>query len=122
MKNLNDFGLSRDVENELKIYGRNGDHGNGMFNFMSCEDGKTLRVICSDGGGWDHVSVSRVDRVPTYREMEQVAKIIFQPDEYAVQYHVPASEHVNFHKYCLHWWRPTRELLPHPPTMMVGPK
>jgi hypothetical protein len=121
MKNLHELDYARALEAELKMYGMNGDGGNGMFRFMSCVDGQTLGVIASDGGGWDHVSVSRADRVPNYDEMEQIAGLFFQTDETAVQYHVPKSEHVNIHSYCLHWWRPTDEILPKPPANMVGP-
>jgi len=122
MKNLHELDYSRALVEERKYYGRNGDGGNGMFRFMSCVDGQPLGVIASDGGGWDHVSVSRADRVPNYEEMEQVAGLFFQADETAVQYHVPKSEHVNCHPYCLHWWRPTEETLPKPPSIMVAPK
>jgi hypothetical protein len=106
---------------ERRMYGGNGDNGNGVFRFMSCDDGYPLVVIASSGEGWDHVSVSRRDRVPSYAEMEQIAKLFFKDDEAAVQYHVPAKDHVNCHPNCLHWWRPNVEPLPRPPGFMIGP-
>jgi hypothetical protein len=122
MINLNALNYARNSEFEKRVYGVTGNAGNGVFVFKSCVDGDPLRVIASDGDGWDHVSVSRIDRIPTYEEMEQIASLIFQPDETAVQYHVPKSEHVNYHPFCLHWWRPTRDYLPKPPSIMVAPK
>lgn len=122
MKDLHELAYARDAAFEVQYYGGNGDSGNGVFRFMSCVDGNPIAVIASSGDGWDHVSVSRNDRVPNYEEMEQVAKLFFRPTEYAVQYHVPASEHVNVHDYCLHWWRSLDAPMPRPPSYMVGPK
>ena len=122
MKNLRELDHARDVQFELKYYGRNGDGGNGVFRFMSLIDAKPMSVIASDGDGWDHVSVSRADRCPHYEEMEQIAALFFAEDEAAVQFHVPKSEHVNIHPHTLHWWRPTRDRLPRPPGYMIGPK
>ena len=45
----------------------------------------------------------------------------FWPDEAAMQLHVPASDHINCHPYCLHWWRPIGQEIPRPPSWMVGP-
>lgn len=80
-----------------------------------------LRVIASDGGGWDHVSVSLIDRCPTWDEMCFVKDFFFEPEETVVQYHPKASEYVNCHPYCLHLWRPNdgREIIT-PPTIYVG--
>lgn len=122
MKNLHELDYARMVAFEQTFYGGNGDGGNGVFQFMSCIDANPLRVIASTGDGWDHVSVSRADRIPQYEEMEQIATLFFEVEEAAVQYHVPKSDHVNIHRYCLHWWRPTKDILPRPPGYMVGPK
>ena len=123
MRDLNTLNHARDSETELRCYGVNGDDSNGVFRFRSPVDPDIpMRVIASVGGGWDHVSVSAYGRVPNYEEMEWVAKTFFRDDEAAVQYHVPESDHVNCHPFCLHWWRPTQETLPRPPTHMVGPK
>lgn len=80
-----------------------------------------LRVIWSQNNGWDHVSVSLPDRCPTWDEMELVKRTFFADDEYAMQLHVPPSEHVNIHPYCLHLWRPNdgREI-PFPDKSMVA--
>lgn len=79
-----------------------------------------LRVVVSWGEGWEHVSVAHRTRVPMYDEMAYIARH-FWPDQTAMQLHVPASDHINIHPYCLHWWRPTTQEIPRPPAWMVGP-
>lgn len=120
MRNLNQLERFRDRDWELRAHGVNGNSECGAFQVPSIVDGLALRIIASSGGGWDHVSVSRADRVPNYEEMEQIAGLFFQGHETAVQYHVPAQDHVNIHPHCLHWWRPTFAGLPRPPRSMVG--
>jgi hypothetical protein len=78
-------------------------------------------VIASDQLGWEHVSVSRRDRCPTWEEMCQVKDLFWDADDCVVQYHPPRSEYVNNHKNCLHLWRPTHGVaLPMPPAILVG--
>ncbi|MGE0289339.1 MAG: hypothetical protein AB7I42_24095 [Bradyrhizobium sp.] len=67
--------------------------------------GGQIRVIASNGGGWDHVSVSLSDRTPTWNEMELVKRSCFKDDETAVQFHVPPGIHKNVHEHCLNIWR-----------------
>lgn len=92
----------------------------GVFELPSPTDGRRLRVIASDNDGWDHVSVSRVNRCPNWPEMSFVAAQFFADDEFAMQLHVPAELHVNNHPFCLHWWRPHAQAVPVPPAWMVG--
>ena len=63
-------------------------------------------VIFSDGRGWDHVSVSLTTRCPTWDEMEYVRRLFFKDDETVMQLHVPTTDHINQHVFCLHLWRP----------------
>jgi hypothetical protein len=83
--------------------------------------GHRLLIIASWGLGWDHVSVSLANRSPTWDEMEAVKRAFFSPRETAMQLHVPPSEHINYHSYCLHLWRPQGAAIPKPPAEMVGP-
>lgn len=78
-----------------------------------------LRVIASIGGGWDHVSVSLADRTPTWEELEFVKRLLFKPDEVAVQFHVPPDDHISNHPYTLHLWRPHRQRIRLPPKVFV---
>lgn len=79
-----------------------------------------LRVIASDGLGWDHVSVSLAHRCPTWEEMEFVRGLFFRDDETVMQLSVPATDHISLHPNCLHWWRPQTETIPRPPNALVG--
>lgn len=81
--------------------------------------GKTLFFVCSNGGGWDHVSVSHRSRCPSWEEMCEVKDIFFGEDECCVEYHPARSEYVNIHPYCLHIWKPQTETIPTPPMIFV---
>lgn len=78
-----------------------------------------LHVIASDGMGWDHVSVSREDRIPNWREMCDIKKIFWDPEDCVIQFHPPESQYVNNHPYVLHLWRPQNEKIPMPPLECV---
>lgn len=82
----------------------------------------TLKVIVSDGAGWDHVSVSLENRCPNWDEMCWVKDLFFMPEETVMQLHPPRSEYVNYHPHCLHLWRPYNKSIPLPPSVFVGPK
>jgi hypothetical protein len=83
--------------------------------------GRSLLVIASWGLGWDHVSVSGKTKVPSWHDMEFVKRLFFRDYETAVQFHVPPSEHINCHPYCLHMWRPNDgRIIPRPPDFMVA--
>ncbi len=81
-----------------------------------------LFCIASDGDGWEHVSVSRSDRCPTWEEMSMVKSMFWHSEDRVVQFHPPESEHINNHTNCLHLWRPVGVEMPSPPTWMVGVK
>ena len=91
----------------------------GAFMIKSPIDGKTIRIIASNGDGWDHVSVSLEHRMPTWTEMDAIKRMFFKPNEIAVEYHVPPSDHINIHPHVLHLWRPQRVKIPLPPKWMV---
>lgn len=78
-----------------------------------------LNVIASNGGGWDHVSVSTRDRCPTWEEMEYVRGLFFRPTETVMQLSVPRGKHINIHPHCLHLWRPQQCEIPLPPPEFV---
>jgi len=80
-----------------------------------------LKVIFSNGLDWEHVSVSRRGRTPTYEDMDEIKCDFWSNDLCVMQLHVLASDHVNCHDYCLHLWRPIDQEIPRPPAIMVGP-
>lgn len=106
----------------LEIYRRplrgwHGDHGNFLLDIPSRE----LRIVASNGEGWDHVSVSTPTRCPTWDEMEWVKRELFHPTDCVMQLHVPVADHKNCHPFCLHMWRPQNAEIPRPPSYMVAP-
>ena len=121
MKNLHLFDQYRSPEMEFQFAGQPGNSKGGCFLVRSPIDGQPLKVIASSGEGWDHVSVSRTSRCPNWPEMEHIKRMFFLDTETAMQLHVPPTEHVNHHPYCLHIWRPLGAEIPVPPSIMVGP-
>ena len=95
---------------------------NGCFTFYARRKDSVIRVIASDGMGWEHVSVSRPDRCPSWEDMCLVKSLFWDEEDCVIQYHPPKSQYVNNHPYCLHLWRPVGIELPMPPSMMVGIK
>lgn len=111
--------------NKCRFPGAPKDGFNGAFRVWSMAEREFLKVIASDGGGWQHVSVSRMDRPtkpPTWGQMCDVKEMFWEAEDVVCQYHPAKSHYVNCHPGCLHLWRPTAEKLPTPPDIMVGPK
>lgn len=81
-------------------------------------------VIASDGGGWEHVSVTipHFSRCPSWGEMCQVKGIFWDEEDAVMQLHPPKSDYRNHHPYCLHLWRPYCAKIPLPPPDFVGPR
>lgn len=104
----------------IRHYGWAGDGTCGVFSVPSIGQGRELYVIASSGGGWEHVSVSKDKKPPTWAEMEQIKRMFFADDEVCMQLHVAVSDHISVHPNCLHIWRPTELAIPLPPKIMVG--
>lgn len=95
----------------------------GMFIIPTKPGQAVLRIICAPTDEeWQHVSVSRGDRCPTWEEMCFVKDLFWGEDACIIQFHPPKSDYVNCHKYCLHLWRWTKGDIPMPPSYLVGPK
>lgn len=94
------------------------DGNNGAFEVPV--KGVKLRVIVSDGHGWEHVSVSTRGRCPTWQEMCAVKALFFKDEETVIQFHPPKSQYVNDHPYCLHLWRKQDAVYDLPPTWTIG--
>lgn len=111
MKSLLDPVLAK-MRREHPQYGW-GDAGGGYFVINN------MRIIASNGDGWDHVSVSLPDRCPTWGEMSKIKRLFFADDECVMQLHPPESNYVNQHEFCLHLWKPHAGTIPVPPMYMV---
>ena len=100
------------------------DGNNGAFDIESPEPGWRLALICSDGIGWEHVSVhanrGRRLRTPNWREMSYVKDLCWDDEDVVMQLHPRRSEYVNNHPNVLHLWRPTAREIPTPPSFTVG--
>ena len=81
--------------------------------------GEASRINLGDMHAWDHVSVSLPRRTPNWAEMSFIKSLFWDDDEYVMQLHVPASEHVNFHAHTLHLWKPILIEIPRPPRSAV---
>ena len=120
MRNLNLFNAFR-VDTRT-LYGWSGNETCGAFVVPSPIDKANMAIIASCDSGWEHVSVSRANRCPNWPEMEYVKRMFFKDDECVMQLHVPAGDHLNHHRYCLHMWRPLESEIPRPPGWMVAPE
>ena len=121
MKDLNRLNPYRQTADELRLYGTIGNAGNGIFKVFV--KGKSFICIASNGGGWDHVSISpgsnRKNGCPTWDEMCAIKDMFFEPEEVAVQYHPSKSQYVNISPNCLHLWRPNTAPMIMPPKGFV---
>ena len=84
-------------------------------------EGRDLTVLASWVEEWEHVSVSLNNRCPNWREMSFVKRLFWEDDATVMQLHVPVTEHMSYHPYCLHMWRPLQGEIPLPPKRMVAP-
>ena len=94
----------------------------GFFFFK--RKGIRFKVMASSGTDeipWEHVSVSTEIRCPTWEEMAWVKGLFFDDEEAVIQFHPPASQYVNYHRNCLHLWKPHGAEFPLPPMVAVGP-
>jgi hypothetical protein len=89
--------------------------------FLVVFSGVECSVICSDEGGWKHVSMApRPLRViPTWAMMCQLKDWFFDDEDWVVQYHPAKSASVNLRANCLYLWRPLETPLPLPEQIMV---
>jgi len=99
---------------------------NGAFELPPIRGGRKLFCIASDGMGWEHVSIHVLDgkrmHTPTWSEMCHVKDLFWDAEDMVIQYHPRKSQYVNNHPNTLHLWRPTQDLIPNPPSILVGVK
>ena len=94
------------------------DGGNGTIHMPTWSGS----VVWSYGGGWDHVSVAPFKKriTPSWDDMCMIKDIFFYEHETVVQFHPAKSDYVNMVPNCLHLWRPNKETMPVPPSIMTG--
>lgn len=113
-----------DLERCRVITGRLGSDAtygrNGLF-LINGPSRARLRLVVSDQGGWEHVSVTvlKKKRLPSWTEMCHVKALWWKPDEVVIQYHPAEEDYVNMHDLCLHLWRPINQSIPTPPKAYV---
>jgi len=104
------------------IMGTDDSYGpNGAF-FIPVKHGRKIThvsVIASNSHGWDHVSVSHYEIIPTWEIMCKIKSYFWDAEEAVFQYHPPESQWINYHPRCLHLWRPQGSAIPAPPAFMV---
>lgn len=119
MRDLRALNAYRTPDGDITVFGMWGDETFGTFIVPSPIDKAVMVVIATTEKGWDHVSVSRKNRVPNWAEMEHVFRLFFAEDEAAMQLHVPQADHINCHPNVLHLWRSQTTPIPRPPSIMV---
>lgn len=112
MRDLNALNKYRVPHHELADDKHNGS-------FLLKIDGNHYKVIASNGGGWEHVSISGKKKPPSWKVMEFVKEMFFEDREVVMQLHVARKDYVNCHPNCLHLWRPIDEVIPTPPLEFV---
>lgn len=74
-------------------------------------------TICK---GWEHLSVSHKNKIPSWLTMQEMKELFFLDDEECFQLHPKADDYINNNEYTLHIWRPTHMIFPTPPSVLVG--
>ncbi len=101
---------------------REGDFASNNGDWHGAFEVDSIRIIAGAGDGWEHVSVSHIDKTPSWATMCQVKAWFWGPEEEVFQFHPPESTYVNFHPFCLHLWKPIGVEIPLPDPMMVRPR
>ena len=79
-------------------------------------------VVCSDGAGWNHVSISPFKKhiMPSYYDLCLIKDIFWNEEEAVIHVFPPKSQHVNNMPNCLHLWECTYKEMVLPPSCLVG--
>jgi hypothetical protein len=120
---MSDWGfLNKYRDREGYYASEDSDGQNGRFLFPW--RGRDYCAVCSDGMGWQHVSISQIGSVlcPRWEIMCEMKDLFFEPEDCVVQFHPPRSDYVNNHESCLHLWQWLGGEFPRPDSIMVGYK
>lgn len=79
-----------------------------LTDYMGCFIYNGLQVIATveqrDGMTWLHVSFSRQNRIPDYKDIQMIKRDFFGGDKKAIMVFPEEQYYVNTHPYCLHLW------------------
>lgn len=70
--------------------------------------------------GWEHLSVSHKNKIPSWMCMQEMKEMFFYDNEECFQIHPKADNYVNNNEYTLHIWRPVEGMTQVPPSILVG--
>lgn len=70
--------------------------------------------------GWEHLSVSHKNKIPSWNTMQEMKEMFFYDNEECFQIHPKADDYVNNNEYTLHIWRPVDGMKQIPPSILVG--
>ena len=77
-------------------------------------------VFATIVAGWEHLSVSFKNKIPSWECMQEMKELFFTDDEECFQLHPKADNYVNNNEYTLHIWRPIEGMTQIPPSILVG--
>lgn len=119
MRDVNEILNDRRIR---KVY-KNVDTGTFMKMKMEVHSikGSDKALVCvSRGLGWEHLSVSFKNKIPSWEVMQEMKEMFFEDTEDAFQYHPTKDDYINNNEYTLHIWRPLEIEIPKPPHITVG--
>lgn len=70
--------------------------------------------------GWEHLTVSHKNKIPSWECMNEMKEMFFNDDEECFQFHPKKENYINNNEYCLHIWRRTDGQMMTPPHILVG--
>ncbi len=117
------FHVPEDRRVAVGRFGSDASYGNNGAFDLFLKSGRRVYAICSDGEGWEHVSVTLQGwtKCPSWDEMCELKDLFWGPEDTVMQLHPPRSRYVNVHPFCLHLWRPVGGAgIPQPPSYLVG--
>jgi hypothetical protein len=61
-------------------------------------------LVEEDGKRWQHVSLSRHERLPSWEDVRRVKDLFIGKDKLAIQVLPREADYYNYHPHCLHLW------------------
>lgn len=90
------------------------------FDVHSIKASDTCLVSLTCVDGWEHLSVSHKNKIPSWLCMEEMKELCFKDDEECFQFHPKIDDYINNNEYTLHIWRRTDGRMEPPPRILVG--